>query len=151
MCWTVSIDPCSFIFLPSFLSPSPSLLSPFFPLPSSSLPLPLSSLPSPLFPLPSLPSPLFPLLSLLPLSLLPLSFLSPSLLSPFSPLPSPLPTPAFGSEKRSAQTPIQVSTLLATYSCLWVGTENGIIVSFPFTTPIIIAEESGWEVLKVCG
>lgn len=55
---------------------------------------------------------------------------------------------SFGSEKRSAQMSIQVSTLLATYSCLWVGTENGIIVTFPFTAPIVIAEESGWEVLK---
>ena len=45
--------------------------------------------------------------------------------------------------------PIQVSTLVAAHSSLWVGTENGILVSYPFTAPATVAEESGWEVIKV--
>ena len=95
MCWTVSIDPCSFIFLPSFLSPSPSLLSPFFPLPSLLSPSPsflspFSPLPSPLSPFSPLPSPLppssLPPSPLLPLSLPPLSLLPSSLSPPYTSL-----------------------------------------------------------------
>lgn len=47
--------------------------------------------------------------------------------------------------------PIYVSTLLATYNALWVGTENGIVVTFSFGSPVVVSEESGWEVLKVSG
>ncbi|KAL5457754.1 hypothetical protein EMCRGX_G035046 [Ephydatia muelleri] len=55
---------------------------------------------------------------------------------------------SFGSEKRSSQMPIYVSTLLATYNSLWVGTENGVVVTFSFGSPVVVSEESDWEVLK---
>lgn len=55
----------------------------------------------------------------------------------------------FGSEKRSSQMPVPVSCLVAAQNSLWVGTENGIILNFPFNRPSIVAEESGWEVIKV--
>lgn len=55
----------------------------------------------------------------------------------------------FGSEKRSQHMPIQVSTMAVAHNTLWVGTENGVTLAFPFSTPAAIAEESGWEVIKV--
>jgi hypothetical protein len=30
-----------------------------------------------------------------------------------------------------------------------VGTENGVLLSFPFTVPTMVAEEAGWEFIKV--
>ena len=45
--------------------------------------------------------------------------------------------------------PIQISTIIAAHSSLWVGTENGVLLAFPFTTPSMVAEESGWELIKV--
>ena len=56
----------------------------------------------------------------------------------------------FGSEKRSNQMPVPISCIVAAHSSLWVGTENGIILSYPFSLPNMVAEESGWEVIKVC-
>jgi len=55
----------------------------------------------------------------------------------------------FGSEKRSAQMPIQISTLVPAHNSLWVGTENGVLLIYPFTAPTLVAEESGWEFIKV--
>lgn len=45
--------------------------------------------------------------------------------------------------------PIQVSTMAVAHNTLWVGTENGAMLAFPFSTPAAIAEESGWELIKV--
>ena len=45
--------------------------------------------------------------------------------------------------------PIQVSTLIPAHNALWVGTENGVLLSFPFTVPTMVAEEAGWEFIKV--
>ena len=45
--------------------------------------------------------------------------------------------------------PIYVSTLLATYNSLWVGTENGVIMTLSFGKSVVVADDSGWEVLKV--
>ena len=59
------------------------------------------------------------------------------------------PHAVFGGEKRSHHMPIQISTLVAAHNCLWLGTENGIILTFPFTAPTMVAEETGWEVIKV--
>ena len=56
----------------------------------------------------------------------------------------------FGSEKRSSRMPVMVSCLTAAHNSLWVGTENGVILTFPFNRPTIVAEETGWEVIKVC-
>ena len=53
---------------------------------------------------------------------------------------------AFGSERRM---PILVSTLIPAHNALWVGTENGVLLSFPFTVPTMLAEEAGWEFIKV--
>ena len=53
---------------------------------------------------------------------------------------------AFGNERRM---PIQVSTLIPAHNALWVGTENGVLLSFPFTVPTMVAEEAGWEFIKV--
>ena len=36
--------------------------------------------------------------------------------------------------------------MVAAHNSLWIGTENGIIVSFPFSSPTVVAEEAGWEV-----
>ena len=55
----------------------------------------------------------------------------------------------FGGEKRSHMMPIQVSSVTAAHNSLWVGTENGILITFPFNAPSIVAEETGWEVIKV--
>ena len=44
---------------------------------------------------------------------------------------------------------IQISCLVAAHDCLWVGTENGILLTFPFNAPSVVAEETGWEVIKV--
>lgn len=55
----------------------------------------------------------------------------------------------FGSEKRSNRMPVFVSSMIAAHSSLWVGTENGVIVSFPFNRPALVGEETGWEVIKV--
>ena len=51
-------------------------------------------------------------------------------------------------DKRS-QMPIQVSSVTAAHNSLWIGTENGILITFPFNAPSIVAEETGWEVIKV--
>ncbi len=110
---------------------------PFLALPPPSLPLPLLSL-----------TLSFLSLSHLPLFHLALSLLPPPFIPP-SPSPSSFPPPVFGSEKRSPQMPIQISTLIAAHSSLWVGTENGVLVSYPFTAPAVVAEESGWELIKV--
>ena len=56
---------------------------------------------------------------------------------------------AFGGEKRSHAMAIQISSLVAAHNCLWVGTENGILLTFPFNAPSVVAEETGWEVIKV--
>lgn len=56
---------------------------------------------------------------------------------------------AFGSEKRSNQMPVPVTCVVAAQNSLWIGTENGIIINFPFSHPAIVAEETGWEVIKV--
>ena len=56
----------------------------------------------------------------------------------------------FGSEKRSSRMPVMVSCLTAAHNSLWVGTENGVLLTFPFNRPTIVAEETGWEVIKVC-
>ncbi len=108
---------------------------------------PFLTLPPPSLPFLSLP------LSFLSLSHLPLFHLTLSLLpsSLLPPPPSSFPPPVFGSEKRSPQMPIQISTLIAAHSSLWVGTENGVLVSCPFTAPAVVAEESGWELIKVRG
>ena len=45
--------------------------------------------------------------------------------------------------------PVPVSCVVAAQNSLWIGTENGIILNFPFSRPTIVAEESGWEVIKV--
>ena len=55
----------------------------------------------------------------------------------------------FGSEKMSNAMPVPVSCVVAAQNSLWIGTENGIILNFPFSRPTIVAEESGWEVIKV--
>jgi hypothetical protein len=55
---------------------------------------------------------------------------------------------AFGSEKRSNQMPVPVSCITAAQSALWVGTENGLMLNYPFSRPTIAAEETGWEVIK---
>ena len=48
---------------------------------------------------------------------------------------------AFGNERRTL---IQVSTLIPAHNALWVSyTENGVLVSFPFTVPTMVAEEAG--------
>ena len=52
----------------------------------------------------------------------------------------------FGNERRM---PIQVSTLIPAHNALWVGTENGVLLTFPFTVPTTVAEEAGWEFIKV--
>lgn len=54
----------------------------------------------------------------------------------------------FGGEKRSHMMPIQISCLVAAHNSLWVGTENGILLTFPFNAPAVVAEETGWEVIK---
>ena len=36
--------------------------------------------------------------------------------------------------------------MVAAHNSLWIGTENGIVVSFPFSSPTVVAEEAGWEV-----
>lgn len=67
----------------------------------------------------------------------------------YSPQPLSLQThthAAFGNERRM---PIQVSTLIPAHNALWVGTENGVLLSFPFTVPTMVAEEAGWEFIKV--
>ena len=46
---------------------------------------------------------------------------------------------------------IQVSTLVAAHNTLWVGTENGVLLGFPFNAPTMVAEETGWELIKVRG
>ena len=45
--------------------------------------------------------------------------------------------------------PIQISTIVPAHNALWVGTENGVLLAFPFTAPAIVAEETGWELIKV--
>ena len=55
----------------------------------------------------------------------------------------------FGSEKRSSQMPVPVSCITAAQNSLWVGTENGILLNFPFSHPTMVAVETGWEVIKV--
>ncbi len=55
----------------------------------------------------------------------------------------------FGSEKRSTQMPIQISTIVPAHNSLWVGTENGVLLTYPFTAPTLVAEETGWEFIKV--
>lgn len=57
----------------------------------------------------------------------------------------------FGNEKRSSHMPIQISTVAVADNALWIGTENGVLLTFPFNAPTLVAEESGWEVIKVCG
>ena len=57
----------------------------------------------------------------------------------------------FGNEKRSSHMPIQISTVAVAHNALWIGTENGVLLTFPFNAPTLVAEESGWEVIKVCG
>ena len=44
---------------------------------------------------------------------------------------------------------IQISSLVAAHNSLWLGTENGILLTFPFNAPSVVAEETGWEVIKV--
>ena len=56
----------------------------------------------------------------------------------------------FGSDKRSAHMPIQISTVVVAHNALWVGTENGVLLTFPFNAPTLVTEETGWEVIKVC-
>jgi hypothetical protein len=51
-------------------------------------------------------------------------------------------------DKRSQMMPIQVSSVTAAHNSLWIGTENGILITFPFNAPSIVAEETGWEVIK---
>ena len=55
----------------------------------------------------------------------------------------------FGNEKRSSHMPIQMSTVAVAHNALWIGTENGVLLTFPFNAPTLVAEESGWEVIKV--
>lgn len=55
----------------------------------------------------------------------------------------------FGGEKRSHVMPIQISSVVAAHNSLWVGTENGLLLTFPFNAPTVVAEEAGWEVIKV--
>ena len=55
---------------------------------------------------------------------------------------------SFHSERRLSRVSIRITTLIAVHNALWIGTENGIIVSFPFSSPTIVAEEAGWEVMK---
>ena len=45
--------------------------------------------------------------------------------------------------------PIQISSVVAAHNSLWVGTENGLLLTFPFNAPTVVAEEAGWEVIKV--
>ena len=55
----------------------------------------------------------------------------------------------FGNEKRSSHMPIQISTVAVAHNALWIGTENGVLLTFPFNAPTLVAKESGWEVIKV--
>ena len=64
--------------------------------------------------------------------------------------PSPSIHSVFGNEKRSSHMPIQISTVAVAHNALWIGTENGVLLTFPFNAPTLVAEESGWEVIKVC-
>ncbi len=45
--------------------------------------------------------------------------------------------------------PIQISTIVPAHNSLWVGTENGVLLTYPFTAPTLVAEETGWELIKV--
>ncbi len=45
--------------------------------------------------------------------------------------------------------PIQISTIVPAHNSLWIGTENGVLLTYPFTAPTLVAEETGWELIKV--
>lgn len=56
---------------------------------------------------------------------------------------------AFHTDRRLSRVVIRISSMVAAHNALWIGTENGIVVSFPFSSPTIVAEEAGWEV-RIC-
>lgn len=53
---------------------------------------------------------------------------------------------AFHTDRRLSRVVIRISSMVAAHNSLWIGTENGIVMSFPFSSPTIVAEEAGWEV-----
>lgn len=54
----------------------------------------------------------------------------------------------FHSDKRYTRLNVKISSMAAAHNALWIATDTGVIVQFPFSTPAVVAEEQGWEVMK---
>ncbi|XP_065910931.1 C-Jun-amino-terminal kinase-interacting protein 3-like [Dysidea avara] len=54
----------------------------------------------------------------------------------------------FHSDRRYTKLNVKISSMVAAHNALWIATDTGVIVQFPFSTPTMVAEEQGWEVMK---
>jgi len=49
----------------------------------------------------------------------------------------------FHSDRRYARLNVKISSMVAAHNALWIATDTGVIVQFPFSTPTMVAEEQG--------
>lgn len=53
------------------------------------------------------------------------------------------PAIVFHSERRYTRLNVKISSMAAAHNALWIATDTGVIVQFPFSTPAVVAEEQG--------
>ena len=53
------------------------------------------------------------------------------------------PHAVFHSDRRYTRLNVKISSMVAAHNALWIATDTGVIVQFPFSTPAVVAEEQG--------
>ena len=53
------------------------------------------------------------------------------------------PRVVFHSDRRYTRLNVKISSMVAAHNALWIATDTGVIVQFPFSTPAVVAEEQG--------
>ena len=49
----------------------------------------------------------------------------------------------FHSDRRYTRLNVKIASMVAAHNALWIATDTGVIVQFPFSTPAVVAEEQG--------
>ena len=53
------------------------------------------------------------------------------------------PRVVFHSDRKYTRLNVKISSMVAAHNALWIATDTGVIVQFPFSTPAVVAEEQG--------
>ena len=52
----------------------------------------------------------------------------------------------FHSDRRYTRLNVKIASMVAAHNALWIATDTGVIIQFPFSTPAVVAEEQGMAI-----